>query len=53
MQGRTAINLTLYKAQIISWFQDDDKTLNAIATLLQSSYDITTTAKTVQRRLKD
>jgi transposase len=53
MRGRTTINLTLYKAQIISWFQDDDKTLNAIATLLQSSYDITTTTKTVQRRLKD
>jgi len=26
MVGRTIVDLSLYKAQIITWFQDDNKT---------------------------
>src|ERR1700722_17947212 len=53
MRGRTTIDLGHYKAQIIAWFQDENKTRDEIAQLLLSSYDITVASKTVQRRLKD
>src|SRR5271169_362060 len=52
MAGRTTIDLQLYKAQIISWFEDENKTLEEIADLIKSSYDVQVTTKTVQRRLK-
>ena len=53
MRGRTTIDLQPFKAQIIAWFQDEHKTLDDIASLLLSIYEITVTAKTVQPRLKD
>jgi hypothetical protein len=50
---KTAIDLGPYKAQIITWFQDENKTANEIAELLRSSYDVIVVSRTVQRRLKD
>jgi hypothetical protein len=34
MRGRTAIDLVPYKAQIIPWFQDENKTSDEISSLL-------------------
>jgi hypothetical protein len=31
MGGRTAIDLVPYKAQLITWFQDENKTFDEIA----------------------
>ena len=53
MSGRTAIDLEPYKAQVITWFQDENKTADEIVELLRSSYDKSTSPRTVQRRLKD
>jgi Clr5 domain len=53
MRGRTIVDLSLYKAQIITWFQDENKTAQEIVDLLCESYDTTVTLRTVQRRLKD
>ena len=53
MGGRTAIDLEPYKAQMISWFQDENMTTNEIAESLRSSYEIAIVPRTIQRRLKD
>jgi hypothetical protein len=53
MRGRTIVDLSLYKAQIITWFQDENKTAQEIVDLLLESYDTTVALRTVQRRLKD
>jgi uncharacterized protein (UPF0147 family) len=53
MGGRTAIDLEPYKAQMITWFQDENKTIDEIVELLHSSYDKTTAPRTIKRRLKD
>jgi hypothetical protein len=37
---KTAIDLGPYKAQIITWFWDENKTANEIIELLRSSYDV-------------
>ena len=53
MRGRTTIDLEPFKAQIIAWFQDENKTCNEIAQLLCDSYDKPVATRTVKRRLKD
>jgi hypothetical protein len=53
MAGRTTINLEPYKAQIIIWFQDENKTSNEIAQLLSETYDKPVAPRTIKRRLKD
>jgi|ERR1035438_8569447 hypothetical protein len=53
MGGRTTIDLVPYKAQIITWFQDENKTLDEIAQLLRSMYKISATSQTIKCRLKD
>jgi hypothetical protein len=53
MAGRTIVDLSLYKAQIIIWFQDENKTALEIVQLLRESYDKQVALRTVQRRLKD
>ena len=53
MRGRTIVDLSLYKAQIITWFQDENKTAQEIVDLLCESYDTIVALRTVQRRLKD
>ena len=53
MRGRTTIDLEPYKAQIITWFQDENKTSDEIAGLLRESYDKSVAPRTVKRRLKD
>ena len=50
---KTAIDLGPYKAQMITWFQDENKTANEIVELLCSLYNVTIVSQTVQRRLKD
>jgi hypothetical protein len=39
MRGRTTIDLEPYKAQLITWFQDENKTVDEIVQALQQSYD--------------
>ena len=51
--GCTTIDLEPYKAQIITWFQDENKTSDEIAGLLHESYDKSVAPRTVKRRLKD
>jgi hypothetical protein len=53
MRGRTIVDLSLYKAQIITWFQDENKTAQEIVDLLRESYDTTVALRTIQRHLKD
>ena len=53
MRGRTIVDLSQYKAQIITWFQDENKTAEEIIELLRESYDATVALQTIQRRLKD
>ena len=53
MAGRTIVDLSLYKAQIITWFQDENKTAEEIVQLLLELYDEKVALQTVQRRLKD
>jgi len=48
-----SIDLEPYKAQIISWFQDENMTANEISESLRSSYDLIVVPRTIQRRLKD
>jgi hypothetical protein len=50
---KTQIDLGPYKAQIIIWFQDENKTADEIVNLLRSSYDKIVALQTIQRRLKD
>ena len=50
---KTAIDLGPYKAQIITWFRDENKTSNEIVELLHSLYDVIVISQTVQYRLKD
>ena len=50
---KTQIDLGPYKAQIIIWFQDENKTADEIVELLRSSYDKMVALRTIQRRLKD
>ena len=53
MADRTIVDLSLYKAQIITWFQDENKTAQEIVRLLLKSHDEKIALHTVQRRLKD
>jgi hypothetical protein len=46
---KTAIDLGPYKAQMITWFRDENKTSNEIVELLRSSYDVIVVSQTVQR----
>jgi hypothetical protein len=45
---KTAIDLKPYKAQIITWFQDENRTSNDIIELLRSSYGIIVVSQTIQ-----
>ena len=47
MAGRTIVDLSLYKAQIITWFQDENKTAKEIVQLLLESYDKKVALQTV------
>ena len=53
MCSRTTIDLEPYNAQIITWFQDENKTSDEIVELLCESYDKSVASRTVKRRLKD
>ena len=53
MRGRTTINLERYKAQIITWFQDENKTSDEIGQLLCETYDKPVAPRTVQCRLRE
>src|SRR5436853_5921902 len=53
MGGRTAIDLEPYKAQMITWFQNENKTVDEIVELLCSLYNKSIALRTVQRRFKD
>jgi hypothetical protein len=53
MAGRTIVDLSLYKAQIITWFQDENKTAEEIVQLILELYNEKIALRTVQRRLKD
>jgi hypothetical protein len=53
MAGALTIDLVPYKAQIISWFQDENKTIKEIAQLLSDLYDKYVAPQTLKRRLKD
>jgi hypothetical protein len=47
------IDLEPHKAQMISWFQDENMTANEISKSLRSLYDIIVISRTIQRRLND
>ena len=47
-----SINLNAFKAQIISWFQDDDVSLEGIAQRLTTEFNTPCTINTIKRRLK-
>jgi hypothetical protein len=47
-----SVNLNAFKAQIISWFQDDDVSLEDIAQRLTNEFNTPCTVSTIQRRLK-
>ena len=47
-----SINLNAFKAQIISWFQDDDVSLEEIAERLTNEFNTPCTINTIKRRLK-
>jgi hypothetical protein len=49
MRGRTTIDLEPYKAQIITWFQDENKTSDEIAQLLCETYDKLVAPRTIKR----
>jgi hypothetical protein len=53
MRGRTTIDLEPYKAQIITWFQDENKTSYEIAQLLCETYDKPVAPSTIKCRLKN
>jgi hypothetical protein len=53
MGGRTAIDFEPYKDQMITWFQDENKTIDEIVELLHSSYNKTIASQTIKRRLQD
>jgi hypothetical protein len=50
---KTQIDLGPYRAQMITWFQDENKTVDEIVDLLHLSYDKSIAPRTVRRRLKD
>jgi hypothetical protein len=50
---KTQIDLGPYKAQMIAWFQDENKTVDEIVDLLRTLYDKSIAPRTVRRRLKD
>jgi len=50
---KTAIDLRLYKAQMITWFKDENKAVNEITNLLYLLYNVVVVSQTVERRLKD
>jgi hypothetical protein len=52
MAGAPTIDLMPYKAQIISWFQDENKTIEEIAQLLSDLYDKCVAPQTLKRRFK-
>jgi hypothetical protein len=47
------VDLILYKTQIITWFQDENKAAKEIVQLLLESYNKKVALWIVQRRLKD
>jgi hypothetical protein len=47
------IDLEPHKAQMISWFQDENMTANEISESLRLLYDIIVVSRTIQRRLND
>jgi hypothetical protein len=49
MVGRTAIDLEPYKAQVISWFQDDNITATEIAEAINTLYNVVVVPCIVQR----
>ena len=53
MRGRTTIDLEPYKAQIITWFQDENKTSDEIAQLLCETYDKPVAPSTIKCRFKN
>jgi hypothetical protein len=53
MGGPQTIDLVPYKAQIITWFQDENKTIEEIAQLLSDLYNKRVAPQTLKRRLKD
>ena len=50
---KTAIDLGPYKAQMITWFMDENKTVKEIAELLYSLYNVVVVSRTIERRFKD
>lgn len=50
---KTAIDLGQYQAQMITWFKDENKTVNEIVELLSSLYNVIVVSRTVERRFKD
>jgi hypothetical protein len=53
MRSHTTIDLEPFKAQIITWFQDENKTSDEIAQLLHETYDKPVVPSTIKRCLKD
>ena len=47
MRGRTAVDLSRYKAQITTRFQDENKTAQEIVQLLSELYDATVALRTI------
>jgi hypothetical protein len=50
---KTAIDLGPYKAQMSTWFIDENKTVKEIAELLYSLYNVVVVSQTIERRFKD
>ena len=50
---KTAIDLGPYKAQMITWFMDENKTVKEITELLYSLYNVVVVSRTIERRFKD
>ena len=50
---KTAIDLGPYKAQMITWFMDENKTVKEITELLYSLYNVIIVSWTIERRFKD
>ena len=50
---KTAIDLGPYKAQMSTWFMDENKTAKEITELLYSLYNVVVVSQTIERRFKD
>jgi hypothetical protein len=53
MGGRSTIDLEPYKAQLITWFQDENKTVDKIVQALCQLYNKQVALQTIQHYLKD